>query len=244
LRFIQKGKSVYSKGKIGADKLALVLPGKLDTKDYSHMRSHVDFLSGKGYFALSFDPPGTWESDENISLYTMSNYLKAINEIIEYYGNKPTFLVGHSRGGSMAMLAGTRNRYVTHFASIMSYATFSPNIHKHFPDTGWKDKGYEINIRDTPSGYKTKSRTFKLPYAFLEDEVQYDMLDDLGKCKKPKLFIAGSRDITVKPEVVQNEYDLSSEPKEIYTIDSDHDYRKEGHLIEEVNEILGRFIVG
>ena len=38
-----------------AGELALVLPGRLDTKDYPHMKSHVEYLASRGYLALSFD---------------------------------------------------------------------------------------------------------------------------------------------------------------------------------------------
>lgn len=51
--------AIYSQGNSNSSKLALVLPGKLDTKDYANMRGHVNYLANLGYFALSFDPPGT-----------------------------------------------------------------------------------------------------------------------------------------------------------------------------------------
>ena len=104
--------AVYTKGNPNSAKLALVLPGRLDTKDYVHMRSHVNYMASKGYFALSFDPPGTWESPGDITLYTMTNYLKAINELIDHFDNKPTFVMGHSRGASMAILSGLRNFFI------------------------------------------------------------------------------------------------------------------------------------
>lgn len=49
--------AVYKKGDENSPKLALVMPGKLDTKDYSNMRRHVDYLAGLGHLAISFDPP-------------------------------------------------------------------------------------------------------------------------------------------------------------------------------------------
>lgn len=75
--------AVYKNGDEYASKVALVLPGKLDTKDYASMRSHVDFLAGKGFFALSFDPPGTWESPGDIGLYTTTSYIQASNKQVE-----------------------------------------------------------------------------------------------------------------------------------------------------------------
>src|SRR3989338_8571987 len=133
--------AIYAHGEKTSSSLALVLPGKLDTKDYPHMKNHVGYLSARNYLALSFDPPGTWESPGGIELYTMTNYLKAINELIEYFGNKPTVLMGHSRGGSMAMLAGVQNKYVTHIIAVMSHIEPSEISEKG------RQQGFEISHR-------------------------------------------------------------------------------------------------
>src|SRR3990167_8571891 len=112
--------AVYARGDEKASRVALVLPGRLDTKDYVHMTSHVDFLAKRGYHALSFDMPGTWESPGNIAEYTTTNYIKAVNELVDYLGNKPTLLLGHSRGGSVAILAGAVNKDVVGIIPIMA----------------------------------------------------------------------------------------------------------------------------
>ena len=75
--------AAYSKGLITSNKLAIVLPGRLDTKDYPNIQGHVEYLAKRGFYALSFDPPGTRESLGDISLYTTTNYVKAVNEVIE-----------------------------------------------------------------------------------------------------------------------------------------------------------------
>lgn len=48
--------AVITEGDKNAAKLAIVIPGRLDTKDYAQNPSHIKFLASKGYFALSFDP--------------------------------------------------------------------------------------------------------------------------------------------------------------------------------------------
>ena len=53
---------------------------------------------------------------------TMTNYLQAINELVAYFGNRPTFFMGHSRGSTMATLAGATNLHSIGFASIMCSA--------------------------------------------------------------------------------------------------------------------------
>ncbi len=220
-------------GNPNADKLALVLPGRFDTKDDPHMRSHVEYLASKGFLALSFDPPGTWESPGGIELYTMTNYLKAINELIIQFGSRPTILMGHSRGGSMAMLAGTRNDHVIHIITVMSRPTPSKMNEKA------KKSGVEIFIRDAPSGGEKR---FELPSSYFEDASQYNMLDALSKCTKPKLYILGKKDEDITPESVRDTYDKSADPKQLYEVDSDHDYRFHPKIIDEINKIVGEFL--
>ena len=232
--------ATYAQGDEHAKKFALVLPGKLDTKDYASMRSHVDFLSTKGFFALSFDPPGTWESEGDIRLYTMTNYLKAINELIEYFGNKPTFVMGHSRGASMAILAAMRNPLVTGFAAVFSSLRADGTWEKE--DQQWKETGYKINMRDLPPGGGEEVKEFRLPFGFYEDQLQYSVTEDLPKSTKPKLFFLGTRDVLSTPESVKSLYALAGEPKELHELDSDHDYRFHQHLIDEVNTVLEEFL--
>jgi len=229
--------AVYAKGDIDSDKLALVLPGKLDTKDYLHMHSHVDCLARNGFYALSFDPPGTWESPGDIELYTVSNYLQAVNEVIAHYGNKNTFVVGHSLGGSVALLAGTRNVHVTCFASIMG----RPTLNKKYPDEEWEKSGRILSQRDVPNKIG-ELKEFRLPYAFLEDMAQYDMSEDLRTCTKSKLFIAGSEDNVVPKQIVEGGFDISSNPKMMKIIPANHDYRQNPDSIEQVNRLLEEFV--
>ncbi|MDD5068999.1 MAG: hypothetical protein PHN89_05405, partial [Candidatus Pacebacteria bacterium] len=48
---------IYLKGNPASEKLAIIIPGRLDSKDYIHNTILVDYLAGRGYLALSFDPP-------------------------------------------------------------------------------------------------------------------------------------------------------------------------------------------
>jgi len=232
--------AVYSKGDPQSSKLALVLPGKLDTKDYSHMRGHVEYLANKGFFALSFDPPGTWESPGDIQLYTMTNYLKAVDELIDYYGNKPTFIMGHSRGATITTIAGARNEHIFAFAAIMS--SFSKGGFQEPADKEWKARGFVISKRDLPPGGGEKIKEFKLPYGFFEDQTKYDLTDDITTSTKPKLFILGKNDDLIPPETIKETFDSFSKPKELHELDSDHDYRHHSHLINQVNELVGEFL--
>jgi len=205
------------------------------------MTSHVDYLAGLGYFALSFDPPGTWESPGDIKSYTMTNYLKAVDELIEYYGNKQTFVMGHSRGASMAILAGLTNPHIASFASVFS--SFTEDGYKVDSDIAkWKEQGYLLKKRDLPPGGGPSVKEFKLPYGFYEDQLKYNVAKDLKHSDKPKLFMLGKRDALAIPEIVRQLYSITSEPKELYELDSDHNYRLHIELIEEVNKVIEGFL--
>ncbi|MBU0706764.1 alpha/beta hydrolase [Patescibacteria group bacterium] len=226
----------YYKGDPASPKFALVLPGRLDTKDYPHMLSHVDYLASRGIFALTFDPPGTWESPGDIDLYTMTNYYKAIDELIEYYGNKPTVLIGHSRGGSLAMLAGMHNLAVSHIITAMS------NISASKKGEGDIQNGVEISYRDTPPNDSKNKKRFDLSLSYFQDAMKYDILEDLKKCTKPKLLFLGTQDTIVKPDIVKKAYQVAAEPKELHELESEHDYRRHKEIIDEVNETIGKFL--
>lgn len=233
--------ATYRKGEISSSKLALVLPGRLDTKDYPHIKSHVDYLATRGFYAVSFDPPGTWESPGGIEIYTMTNYLKAVDELIEYFGNKPTFIMGHSRGSSISIFSAIKNSHIKMFLSVFPTYAYTPEVHGGYPNHDWKKTGYSLHERELPND-RTKKTSFKLPYAFLEDQIQYDASEGLRVCIKPKLFVYGESDTTVEPVLVKTAYNMSAEPKEIVALKSNHDYRYKPDLINEVNGIVGRFL--
>lgn len=231
--------AIYAKGNPNSQKLAIVLPGRLDTKDYFHLTSLVDYLSTKDYFALSFDPAGTWESPGSIGLYTNSNTINSVEELIEYFGNKPTLLAGHSRGGTIAMLVGPKNQYVTHFISIFSH--YGPS---GYPDKNKIIEGKVASYRDLPPGKtRTKERKrFDLPIQYFKESEKYNALAGLKNSNKPKLFFYGTKDNLVSKEGVKKAYNESSSPKEIQEINSEHDYRLHPEIVEEVNNKIGEFL--
>jgi pimeloyl-ACP methyl ester carboxylesterase len=230
--------AIITKGDRKASKLAIVMPGRLDSKDYAQNPSHIKFLAAKGYFALSFDPPGSWDSPGGLELYSTTNYIKAVNELIEYFANKPTLLMGHSRGGTIAMLAGPNNPNVTHMVSVNSSYGGPIDVDKPVPGQT------HPSFRDLPPGTTRteEQKRFDLPYHYFEDSEQYNALDGLKTCTKPKLFFYGSKDVLSTPDIVRRMYEVAAEPKMIHELNTEHDYRLHPEIIEEVNKIVGEFI--
>ena len=225
--------ALYKQGNEKAEQLVLCLPGRLDTKDYAHMRSHVDFFADNGYLAVSFDPPGTWESPGDISLYTTPNSLKAVNELIVYFGNRPTITLGHSRGGSMAMMTGITNEHVTHFIAVMSH--YGPSERPEIAGD------VRVSYRDLPPGTEEtkEKKQFNLPMTYFDDLTKYKGLET---CAKPKLFFLGKEDDVVLPEDVRETYELAAEPKQLCELDSGHDYRYDPKTIAAVERVSLEFL--
>jgi len=232
--------ATIASGDENSSRFALALPGLLDTKDYAHLKSHIDFLASKGFYALSFDPPGTWESPGDISLYTATNYLKAIHELIKYFGNRPTFVMGHSRGATMSIAAGVTSPNVFAFAAVMP--SHIRGDYLGLKDEQWHGKGYRQEMRDLPPGNSEQSKEFKLPYSFFEDQIRYNFTVQLSKYTKPKLFIYGKHDEAATPERVHKIFEIASLPKELVGIESDHNYRYHPKLIDQVNDLVGNLL--
>jgi len=231
--------AINSKGDPNSKKLALILPGRLDTKDYECFNSHLEYLANKDFFAVSFDPPGTWESPGGIELFTTTNYIKAVNELIEYFGNKPTLLLGHSRGGQVAVLAGTTNDCV--FGIILINANYGPPTP---PDPNKIIDGYLTEYRDLPPGnVKTKEqKKFLVPLDYFTDGQKYDPISVMKLCNKPKLIFYGTNDIFTSPQEVEEIYKTLLEPKMIHELNVVHDYRYDSKIVDEVNKVIGDFL--
>jgi len=217
----------------------LVLPGRLDTKDYACFDSHLEYLADKGFLAVSVDPPGTWESPGGIELFTTTNYIKAVHEMIEYFGNKPTILFGHSRGGQVSMLAGAENENVVGIILInATYGTPTPPDADNIKDT------FLVEYRDMPPGDKKteEQKKFLMPLNYFVDGQKYNPIPAMKLCDKPKLIFYGTDDEFTSVEEVERIYASLLEPKMIHKLNVDHDYRYQTGAVEEINRVVGDFL--
>ncbi|MDD4989361.1 MAG: alpha/beta fold hydrolase, partial [Candidatus Pacebacteria bacterium] len=220
--------AILTRGKEDSKNLAILIPGRLDTKDYENFVSHAEYLADRGFFVVAFDPPGTWESRGGIEMYTTTNYLKAVDELIEYFGSRPTLLLGHSRGGAVAMLESMKNSKIIGIVSVMGSLGAPTELSEEV-----KKDGFKISYRDVPPGSsKTKElKKFALPVSYWEDGKLYDPAKALKGCTKPKLIVYGTRDEFL-PDEVKKIFKTIPEPKMIQKIDSDHDYRRNADAIQ------------
>lgn len=227
-----------SKGDPASAKVAILMPGRLDTKDYANFVSHLDFLANRGFYTVAIDPPYTWDSPGSLAGYTTSNYLKAVNELIDHFGNRPTLLLGHSRGGATAILA-SKNPAVA--GLVLVNAAYGPPT---APAPEKVSNGALRESRDIPPGNtRTKEqREFDLPLGYFEDGAKYDQRAVLRNFEGPKLLVHATEDEFTSLNLIRPIYDELSEPKMFLEIDCTHDYRLYPEIIQQVESTLDVFI--
>lgn len=228
-----------------SDKLLILCPGFLDSKDYRHLVVLAEDLCSQGYTAVRFDPIGTWESEYNDNeKYTITQYLEDVRTVLEYmlekYSYKKIVIGGHSRGGRISILYAARDPRVSLVLAIMpSYGNFEGEERIQ-----WEKSGIKISKRDALDGGELKE--FKLPFAHVLDMDKYDVIADTEKVKIPIIFVAGELDDLVTPRDVMDIFDNAGELKTFVLVPGvGHNYRRNedeikimnGKIIEAMNLI-------
>lgn len=222
------------------NKLAILCPGYLDSKDYDHLVALADALAERGYTAVRFDPLGTWESDGDISDYTTTQYLTDVRTVLEYILHEKSYdhilLGGHSKGGFISMLYAAQDPRISTVLAIMSPYSLGRTNRKDVIEK-WKNEGYRISKRDIPG--KTGMREFRVPYSHAIDRLKYNALEEVEKFHGSLILVAGELDKTVLPEDIKLIFERANEPKKFILMRGvGHDYRHNPSEIKVVNDTI------
>lgn len=224
------------------EKLAILLPGYLDSKDYAHLVALAEDLKNKGYTAVRFDPTGTWESGGTIADYTVARQFEDVKSVLERMLHKNAYkqilLGGHSRGGFIAILYAIKDPRISAVLALMPPSVLIRTVNKR-KIKQWEKDGFRVSVRDIP-GKKIEKKEFRVPYANMKKDKRYNVLAEINNLRVPLLLIAGEDDDIVFSDDVKKIYDQANEPKKFTIIkDLHHDYRLKKGDIKIVNrEVL------
>jgi len=201
-------------------KLALLLPGYLDSPDYLHMKTFEKRLSELGHTVERLDPCNLWQTGD-VNNYSTTNFIKQIRERVEFYKNQnpeEVVLIGHSMGGFTAIIAGSRIKEVTRMVALCPPPDMYGTAEK------WSDTGFRHSERDLPDN-PTKFRSFDVPYSFAKDGLQYSAKDEVKKINKPLMIFIALDDEVVEPELTEQIVANANNPYVVRQPGMGHDFR-------------------
>ncbi len=169
-------------------KLALLLPGYIESPDYRHLVVIDNKLVEMGFTTHRIDVCGLWETGDGNN-YSTTGYINQVKQIIDsYLPQKPAeiVLIGHSLGALVALHIGNLYSEVSKIVCLSLPDSLDKSDHK------WVD-GFRVSKKDLPQD-STEFRTFSVPFSFTEDRKQYSISKSLVENQKPLLVISGLDD--------------------------------------------------
>jgi pimeloyl-ACP methyl ester carboxylesterase len=215
-------------------KLALLLPGYIESPNYRHLVVIDNKLTALDYTVLRVDPCNLW-STVDANNYTTTNYVKQVETLINSYQEaSPTeiILVGHSLGSLVALLVGSKSNVVTKIICLSPPSPLGQSDHK------WVN-GFRVSKKDLPNN-SSEFRIFSIPFSFVTDRNQYSVADSIKNNKKPLTIIIGDQDPSiVEIEELVNKLHLPNFTK---IKNMGHDFRQSEDLCNRVANKIEVFL--
>jgi len=217
-------------------KVALLLPGYLDSPDYLHMITFEKGLENMGYTVERLDACNLWKTGD-VENYTISNFIKQIKERVDFYkGQNPEeiVLIGHSNGAFTSIVAGARIPEVTKIVALC------PPPNKEGSEHKWVN-GVRVSKRDLPND-PTKIREFAIPDTHIKDAIQYSAVEDAKKINKPIMIFIALDDTVVKPELTEEIVSNANNPYVVRQSGMGHDFRNSQQECDIVMREIEKFL--
>ncbi len=218
-------------------KLAILLPGYLDSPNYTHLVTFESRLIKLGYTTERLDPCRLWETGETRQ-YTVTNIIKQIHDkIVEYKTQHPEeiILIGHSLGGFISIIAAGLIPEVNKVISLCPPSSIE-NLGKK-----WEKKPSRISKRDLPED-SSRFREFDVPLSFVEDARSYSAIDTIKKINVPLMIFIALADSSVNPVETEILVSNAVKPYVVRQPNLGHDFRKSQAECDLVMDEIERFI--
>ncbi len=227
--------------KLGKFPTVLLLHG---FKGYKEEETYSDlakrFLDQK-IASVRFDASGFGDSEGTLENdYRFSNYIDDTESVYEwmllqdFVDTRKIGVIGQSMGGAQTILFASNHPEIKFAVAISPPDRIGTDDALGAVKDAWKYKGY---LEEMSSRYAKK---IKIPYAYLEDAMQYNFVQLVKQVKSPLLIVLGEKDTTVLPVQTQRVFRAAKQPKILMRFEKmNHFYKKDPEVLQIVN---GRII--
>jgi putative redox protein len=161
----------------------------------SHRLSRM--LAERGYAVLRFDFSGLGGSEGEFATTTfrsMQDDLKTAIKFLKKNYQAPSYIVGHSFGGTTALAVAQSSEYIEGVVTVAS--PFEPAHVLHHLD----DSSLSLLDSDMPSSFEVAEQLFDIDPEFVHDVRAFNMKAVLRKLIKPALILNIENDAVVGEE--------------------------------------------
>ena len=204
---------------------------------YLHTDSAREFCKN-GFAVLRFDYRGSGDSegkfeDQRIKtvLEDFDNAMKFLKTIEEIDLNK-IGIIGHSMGGTIAILSARKHRNIKCLVVLATVADYKKLL--------WDDEWLKDAMK---KGYVDRfSFGYRVPVEKTTEMFNYNILNQVKKLKIPIMFAHGNNDYDVPFSHSRWLFDVANKPKKLVKIEgADHLFVPQMHRNKTIEESLSWF---
>jgi len=192
-------------------------------------------LAEAGYGVLRFDFSGLGNSEGNFSATTFSSTRNDLNSAIDFLKKNyrsPTFLMGHSLGGTTALSIAQDNEEIKGVVTVASPSEPEHVLH-HF--------GHALTLleQDIPASFEVAGQFYDIEPGFIHDVRHFDMPSCLSRLDKPVLIINIEHDALVDESNAREIQQWVKGETQLITIkNSDHLLSDRASVIDVAEQII------
>jgi len=217
-------------------------------KDWGGFPFMMEKLANDGYFAVSFNfsfngiAKNTPHEFSRLDLFAKNTFSRELDEtgkVIDYifsnaeeYGidSERIALIGHSRGGGIAIIKTSEDKRVKTLVTLASVSNFDRYSEEH--KRKWKEKGY-FEVENTRTHQMMRLNSTLLD-DITDNAERLNILRAVGEINIPFLIIHGKEDLSVKSSEATEIYEASgSKNTEIFIVE------RTGHTFGTVEPFKG-----
>ena len=219
-------------------KVALLLPGYLDSPLYLHMLTFEKRLIELGYVVERLDLCQLWETGD-VTNYTVTNSLRQTKKRVAFYASQHAeeiLLLGHSNGAFISIIAGARIPEITKVIALC------PPPDKKETSNKWIRGKARVSKRDLP-GKPNEFREFEIPYSYIQDALNYSAVEEVKHIHKPLMIFIALDDVVVSPQLTEK---IVANASKVYVVRQPgmgHDFRRSQEQCNVVMMEVEKFLL-